>query len=94
MSETFDKFDPNDWADYLDPTNPYTKLANDYGITNPVDVVSYNLGFKDGYAEGYGDGDPECHDESCYLSDEPRWVNREAFDAGYLDGVDLGVTES
>lgn len=77
MSEKLDKFDPNDWADYLDPTRPSTQHANVSGITNPVDVVSFGLGYDVGYCEDYGRVYPEIDADH-----QPSWLNDDAYDMG------------
>ena len=93
MSETFDKFDPKDWSDYLDPTSPFTQLANYCGITNPVDVVSFGLGYDEGYCEdygrGYGLGATEINTDH-----HPSWLNEDAYDMGYDSGTYDGWQDS
>lgn len=89
MSETLDKFDPNDWADYLDPTSPSAQVANDYGITNPVDVVSFGLGYDEGYCECYVWGDKEINADH-----HPSWLNEDAYDMGHMDGSYDGRMDS
>ena len=81
MSETFDKFDPKDWSDYLDPTNLSTQLANYYGSTNPVDVVSFGLGYDEGYGTSYIWGDTEINRDH-----HPSWLNEHAYDMGTTFG--------
>lgn len=89
MSETFDKFDPKDWSNYLDPTNPSTQLASYSGITNPVDVVSFALGYDVGYCEDYGRGWAEIDRDH-----HPSWLNEDAYDMGYEDGTYDGRHDS
>ncbi len=93
MSETFNKFDPKDWSDYLDPANLSTQLANHYGSTDPVDVVSFGLGYELGYDEGYGTG-YIWGDREINTDHHPSWLNEHAYDMGYNIGSYDGQRDS
>lgn len=98
MSETFDKFDPkdwsdkfdpNDWPDYFDPTIHSNQRPNVYGLTNPVDIVSFGIGYDGGYCEGYGWGATEINADH-----HPSWLNKDAYDMGYETGLYDGCQDS
>lgn len=93
MSETFNKFNPNDWSDYLDPTNPSTQLANVSGITNPVDIVSFGLGYDEGYLEDYGWGCTRGY-TGINADHHPSWLNEDAYGMGYENGSYDGWQDS